>query len=105
MTTFDKREQAFEAKFVHDEDTRFKAIARANKLLGNWAATKLGLTGEGAADYANGLVVAELEHRSGNDTLHRVARDLAPKGISIQEIASKMEEVLHLALQQIKGDG
>ncbi len=101
MTTFDKREQAFEAKFVHDEETRFKAIARSNKLLGNWAAAKLGLTGEAAAAYANGLVTAELEHRNGDDTLHKVARDLAPKGISMQEVASKMDNLLHAAVDQI----
>jgi hypothetical protein len=102
MTTFDRREQAFESKFVHDEEVRFKAIARSNKLLGNWAAAKLGLTGDAASRYANGLVTAELEHRSGEDTLHKVARDLAAKGISIQEVASKMDELLHVALEQIK---
>lgn len=102
MTTFDKREQAFESKFVHDEEVRFKAIARSNKLLGNWVAAKLGLTGEAATRYANGLVTAELEHRSGDDTLHKVARDLAPKGVSMQDVASKMDELLHVALEQIK---
>jgi hypothetical protein len=102
MTTFDKREQAFEAQFVHGEEVRFKAIARCNKLLGNWAAAKLGLTGEAAENYANGLVTAELEHRSGDDTLHKVARDLAPKAVSLQEVGSKMDEFLHLALEQLK---
>lgn len=102
MTTFDKREQAFEAKFVHDEEVRFKAIARCNKLLGNWAAAKLGLTGDAALAYANALVAAELEHESGEDTLHKVARDLAPAGVSESEVGSKMQEFLHTALEQIK---
>src|SRR5215470_18062607 len=80
MTTFDKREQAFESQFVHDEEMRFKAVARSNKLLGNWAAGKLGLTGEAATSYANALVVAELDHKSGEDSLHKVLSDLAPRG-------------------------
>lgn len=61
MTTFDKREQGFEAKYIHDEELRFKAAARCNKMLGNWAAAQLGLTGEAAANYANDLVTADLE--------------------------------------------
>ncbi len=101
MTTFDKREQAFEAEFVHDEETRFKAVARCNKLLGNWAATKLGLTGEAATAYGNALVTAELD-KGGEDVLHRVASDLGPKGISETEVASKMQEFLGVALAQIK---
>jgi hypothetical protein len=102
MTTFDKREQAFEAEFVHDEEVRFKAIARSNKLLGNWAAAKLGLVGEGATAYANALVVAELEHSSAEETLRKVSRDLAATGVSEFEVASKMREFLNTALQQIK---
>jgi hypothetical protein len=102
MTTFDKREQAFEAEFVHDAEIRFKAVARSNRLLGNWAAAKLGLTGEAAIAYANALVTAELEHKSGEDTLHKVSRDLAPKGVSETEVVSKMQEFLHVALDQIK---
>ena len=103
MTTFDKREQAFEAQFVHDEEVRFKAVARSNKLLGNWAAAKLGLTGEAAVAYANALVVAELERsKTGEDTLHKVARDLATNGISESDVAAKMDEFLRAALQQIK---
>ena len=102
MTTFDKREQAFEAEFVHGEDIRFRAVARSNKLLGNWAAATLGLTGEAATAYSNALVVAELEHKSGEDTLHIVSRDLASKGISQHEVASKMQEFFGAALEQIK---
>ena len=102
MTTFDKREQAFEAQFVHDEEVRFKAVARSNKLLGNWAAAKLGLTGEAATAYSNALVVAELEQKGGGDPLHKVARDLAPMGVSEDEVVLKMGEFLHAALEQIK---
>jgi hypothetical protein len=102
MTTFDKREQGFEAKFVHDEELRFKATARRNKLLGDWAAGQLGLTGDAAAAYANRLVTADLENQSDDETLHRVSEDLAPKGISEHQIAERMQEFLHIALAQIE---
>jgi hypothetical protein len=102
MTTLDKREQGFEAKFVRDEELRFKAMARCNKMLGNWAAAQLGLTGDGAAAYANELVTANLESQSRDDTLRKVSKDLAPKGITAQQIAQRMDELLHLALAQIE---
>ena len=102
MTTFDKREQGFEAKFIHDEELRFKATARCNKMLGNWAAAQLGLTGDAAAAYANELVTANLESQSTDDTLRKVSKDLAPKGISEQQVAQRMDELLHIALEQIE---
>jgi hypothetical protein len=102
MTTFDKREQGFEAKFIHDEELRFKATARCNKMLGNWAAAQLGLTGDAATAYANELVTANLESQNSDDTLHRVSKDLASKGISEQQIAQRMDEFLHVALAQIE---
>lgn len=101
MTTFDKREQGFEAKFIHDEELRFKAMARCNKMLGNWAAAQLGLTGDAAAAYANELVTANLENQSSDDILHKVSEDLAPKGVTEQQIAQRMDEFLHIALKQI----
>ncbi len=69
MTTFDKREEGFEAKYIHDEELRFKVMARCNKMLGNWAAAQLGLTGEAAVAYANGLVTADLENQTMENTL------------------------------------
>ena len=102
MTTFDKREQGFEAKFIHDEELRFKATARCNKMLGNWAAGQLGLTGDAAAAYANELVTADLASQSSDATLHRVSQDLAKKGISKQQVAERMKEFLHNALEQIE---
>ena len=104
MTTFDKREQGFEGKFVHDEELRFKAIARRNKMLGNWAAGQLGLTGDAATAYANELVTADLENQSDDDTLRKVSKDLAQNGISEQQVAKRMQEYLHLALEQVQGD-
>ncbi|HLX14269.1 MAG TPA: DUF1476 domain-containing protein [Bradyrhizobium sp.] len=102
MTTFDKREQGFEAKYIHDEELRFKTMARCNKMLGNWAAGQLGLTGEVAAKYANDLVAADLENQTMDAILHRVSKDLAKKGISEQQVARRMNEFLHAALEQIE---
>jgi hypothetical protein len=102
MTTFDKREQDFEAKFIHDEELRFAATARCNKMLGNWAVELLGLTGDAATDYANELVTANLESQSADDTLRKVSKDLALKGISQQQVAKRMDEYLHIALEQIR---
>jgi hypothetical protein len=102
MTSFDKREQGFEAKYIHDEELRFKAIARCNKMLGNWAAAQLGLTGDAAVAYSNGLVTADLENQTSEATLHKVSKDLAKKGISEQQVAKRMNEFLHIALEQIE---
>ena len=77
MTTFDKREEAFEKKFAVDEELRFKAEARRNKLLGLWAAEKLGMSGEAAAVYAKEVVAADFEgagggaHPQGHDRSRR----------------------------------
>ena len=64
MTTFDKREEGFEQQFAHDEELRFKATARRNKLLGLWAAEKLGLTGAEAEDYAKSIVMSRSKSRA-----------------------------------------
>jgi len=102
MTTFDKREQGFEAKFVHDEELRFKAMARCNKMVGNWAAGQLGLSGDAASAYSNELVTTYLESQTIESTLRKVANDLAPKGISEQQVANKIDELLLVALQQLE---
>lgn len=102
MTTFDKREQGFEAKYIHDEELRFKAMARCNKMLGDWAAAELGLAGEAAAVYAKDLVTADLENQTIDATLHRVSKDLAKKGITQQQVAKRMNEFLQMALEQIE---
>ena len=74
MTTFDKREEGFEKKFAHDEDLRFKANARRNKLLGLWAAEKLGLAGDAANAYAKEVVMADFEEGGDTTSRRRCAR-------------------------------
>ena len=72
MTTFDKREEGFEKKFALDEEQKFKAMARRNRLLGLWAAEKLGLSGEEANAYAKDVVAADFEEAGDNDVLQKV---------------------------------
>ena len=77
-------------------------MASCNKMLGNWAAAQLGLTGDAAVVYANELVTANLENQSAEDTLRRASKDLAPKGITAEQIAQRMGESLRIALAQIE---
>lgn len=104
MTTFDKREQGFEAKFAHDEEFMFKAAARSNKLLGLWAAGQLGLSGDAAASYANALVTDHLGSRTIEDVVGKVSGDLADKGVGREQVAQKLQECLHQALAQLEAD-
>ncbi len=101
MTTFDKREQGFEAKFAQDEELMFKATARSNKLLGLWAAGELGLSGDAAASYATALVTDNLASQTMDETLSKVSGDLVGKGISREQVAQKLQECLHHALGQL----
>jgi hypothetical protein len=102
MTTFDKREEGFEKKFAHDEELQFKAMARRNKLLGLWAAGLLGKSGADAEAYAKEVVVADFEEAGDADVLHKVAKDLAAKGVTEQQIRAQMNELLATAVKQIQ---
>lgn len=102
MSTFDKREEGFEKKFALDEEQKFKAEARRNKLLGLWAAEKLGKTGDEAAAYAKEVVAADFEEAGDADVLRKVVGDLAGKGVTELDIRRKMEELLAVAAAQVK---
>jgi len=102
MTTFDKREEGFEKKFAHDEELRFKAMARRNKLLGLWAAGILGKSGPDAEAYAKEVVLADFEEAGDDDVVRKVVKDLEGKGVSEQDIRAKMAELLGQAVQQIQ---
>ncbi|HZD89192.1 MAG TPA: DUF1476 domain-containing protein [Pseudolabrys sp.] len=101
-TTFDKREEGFEKKFAHDEELRFKAMARRNKLLGLWAAEKLGKSGPDADAYAKEVVLADFEEAGDNDVVRKVMKDLQGKGVSEQDVRAKMAELLAVAVKQIE---
>ena len=104
MTTFDKREEGFEKKFAHDEELRFKATARRNKLLGQWAAEKMGLSGDDAAAYAKEVVASDFEEAGDHDVLRKVLADFKAKGVdqSEHQIRRTMEELMAEAITQIK---
>ena len=103
MTTFDKREEAFEQQFAHDEELKFKATARRNKLLGLWAAEKLGLSGAEADSYALSVVMADLEAVE-HDVARKIRKDFDAKGInqSDHQIARTMNELMAKAIADIK---
>jgi hypothetical protein len=104
MTTFDKREEGFEKRFAHDEDLRFRANARRNKLLGLWAAQKLGLSGADADAYAKEVVVADLEETGDDDVFRKIRKDFDAKGVadSDHQIRRTMVELMEKAIAQIK---
>ena len=104
MTTFDKREEGFEKKFALDEEQKFKAEARRNRLLGLWAAEKLGITGEAATAYAKEVVAADFEEAGDADVLRKVMGDFAAKNVAITEqaIRAKMNELVAVAVAEVK---
>jgi len=101
MTTFDKREEAFEKKFAHDEELRFKATARRNKLLGLWAADKIGA--EDADAYAKEVVRSDFEEAGHEDVFRKIRRDFDTAGIPIAdtEIREQMNALMQVAIDQV----
>jgi hypothetical protein len=106
MTTFDEREKAFENKFALDEDLKFKALARRNKMIAEWAAAKLGITGQAVADYVKAVRKVDLAGKGGNNVFEKIKSDLAAKGINVTaaEIKKQMAEMLAQAVREIEGD-
>ncbi|MBV9567586.1 MAG: DUF1476 domain-containing protein [Hyphomicrobiales bacterium] len=104
MTTFDKREEGFEAKFAHDEELHFLAIARRNKLLGAWVASLLDREGAEAQAYALTLIEPEFLGKSDENLILKVVDDLKATGIerTPQEIAVKAQELLARAVAEIE---
>jgi hypothetical protein len=104
MTTFDKREEGFEKKFAHDEELRFKATARRNKLLGLWAAEKLGLAGAEADAYAKEVVMADFEEAGDDDVLRKIRKDFDAKGVeqSDHQLRRMMVDLMEQAIEQVK---
>ena len=104
MTTFDKREEGFEKQFAHDADLKFKANARRNRLLGLWAAAKLGLPEAEATAYAKEVVVADLEEAGDDDVFRKIRKDLDAKGVkdTDQQIRQAMDELMAKAVLEIQ---
>ena len=106
MTSFDDREKAYEKKFAHDAELKFKASARRNKLLGLWAAEKMGMTGDDVEHYAKGVVLADLEEPGDEDVFRKVRSDFDDAGIdqSDHQIRRTMDELMDKAVSQIEGE-
>jgi hypothetical protein len=104
MSSFDKRGDGFEKKFAHDEELRFKANARRNKLLGLWAAEKLGKTGPDADAYAKSVVTADFEEAGDDDVFRKVRADFDAAGVdqSDHQIRRTMDELMATAIEQIR---
>ena len=104
MTTFDNRKDAFENKFALDEELRFKAMARRNKLLGLWAASLIGKSGEEADAYAKSVVLSDFQEAGDDDVLRKVRGDLeaAGKPQTDGQIRRTMDELLARAVQEIQ---
>ncbi len=98
MSTFDERENAYENKFAYDEETKFKIAARANKLLGLWAAEILGK--DDADAYALEVIKADFEEAGHEDVVRKVAGDMEGKATA-DEIRAKLAELTAVAAEQI----
>jgi hypothetical protein len=94
MTDFQDRERAFEAKFVHDEEMQFRIIARRNRLLGEWAAVKMGLSAAETDAYAKAVVQADFEEAGDEDVIRKLVGDLTSAGVEIDEasVRAALEE-------------
>ena len=105
MTTFDDREKGFEKKFTHDQDLKFKAEARRNKALAEWAGAKMGLSGTALEDYVKAVRKADLQEKGDHDVFDKVKADLAAKGVTVADadIRKFMAEALAKAVMDIEG--
>ncbi len=104
MSSFDKREEGFEKKYALDEEQKFKAEARRNRLLGMWAAEKLGISGDAATAYAREVVAADFEEAGHAGVVRKVMGDLTAKSVAITEaqVRVKMDELMAQAVAQVK---
>lgn len=103
MSQMSDREKAFENKFAHDEELKFRAMARRNKLLGLWAAEKMGKTGDAAEAYAKEVVLADFEEAGDEDVFRKIRGDFDAAGVdqSDHQIRRTMEELLATAAEQV----
>ena len=106
MTTFEDREKGYERKFAHDQELKFRATARRNKMLGLCAAEQLGLSGEEAQAYAKEVIKADLEIPGDDDVFRKIRRDFDAKGVqkSDHQIRSKMVDLMGVAISQIEAE-
>jgi hypothetical protein len=106
MTTFDDREQAFEKKFALDQDLKFRAEARRNKLIAEWAAQKLGVSGPALQDYIRAVLKADLEEKGDHDVFRKLRKDFDAAGVKVPDadIRNMMGELLAKAVSDIEAE-
>jgi hypothetical protein len=106
MPTFEDREKEFEARFKHDEELRFKVTARRNRLLGLWAADKMGLTGDAAEAYAKTVVAAEFDKGGDKHVVEKLVADLAAKGqpVTTAQVQFELDHFAATARQQVMSE-
>lgn len=106
MSTFDDRERQFEAKYSRDEDLKFRVIARRNRLIGEWAAAQLGLSGEAVKEYAQAVVASDFQKPGDSDVVEKLMTDLSGKGLDIDErrLRNRMADMLETAKKQIMAE-
>ncbi|MGI9409554.1 MAG: DUF1476 domain-containing protein [Hyphomicrobiaceae bacterium] len=104
MSSFDEREKGFEKKFAHDQDLKFKAEARRNKMIGEWAADKLGLAGSEVEDYIKAVRRADFEEAGDEDVVRKISKDFQDKGVSVSDddIRAQLGEFLAKAVAEIE---
>jgi hypothetical protein len=104
MSTFDQREKGFEKKFTHDADLKFKAEARRNKYLAEWAGAKLGVTGAALDDYIKAVRKADLAEKGDEDLFRKLRGDFDAKGVKVgdTEIRTQMHELLAKAVADVE---
>jgi hypothetical protein len=107
MASFEDREKGFERKFAHDEELKFKATARRNRLLGLWAAAQMGLAGDAAQAYAREVIKADLAEPGEEDVFRKIRADFDAKGVgqSDHQIRGKMADFMGEAVAQIEAEG
>lgn len=104
MTTFNEREKGFESKFAYDDELRFKAEARRNRAVAEWAGAKLGLIGDALAAYVKDVRKADLAEKGDDDVFRKVKADLEAKGIAVDdtELRSFMAKSLAKAVSDLE---
>ncbi|MFC3077201.1 DUF1476 domain-containing protein [Phenylobacterium terrae] len=104
MTTFNDRERGFEGKFALDQEQEFKASARRNRMLAEWAAGLMGLSGDSVAEYSKAVVRSDLQEAGDDDVLRKVFEDLKGAGVSVTEadVRRRMDELMAQAREQVR---
>jgi hypothetical protein len=106
MTTFEERGKGFESKFKRDQELQFKVMARRNKLLGLWAAEKMGIVGADAGTYSKDVVASDFDRPGDDDVLEKVHGDLAAKGLNLSapDVRKEMERLVDIAREQVESE-